>query len=375
MATLFEDTELNGMKLRNRTVRSATWEGLAAPNGYPTDRLTRVLVDLAEGGVGMIISGHAYVSPEGQAGSRQLAVLDDGYIGPLAEMASAVHGAGSTIILQLAHSGCRAPSELTGKPAIGPSALSDKKHQYCREMRNDDIRRLQAAFAGAAKRAQDAGFDGVQLHAAHGYLLSQFLSPLWNKRSDKYGGPVEGRARMLLETTRAIREAVGRDFVVMAKINCEDFLDGGFTVDDMVAVCSMVEQEGMDAVEMSGGTFYSGAYQPSRTGQPACLPEEAYYVAAAEQYKKTVALPLILVGGIRSFDVAESLIKDGKADYVAFCRPLIAEPSLIKRWESGSRERADCRSDNLCFKPAFAGQGAYCVMKERRKQREVASKQ
>jgi len=374
MATLFEATELNGMKLRNRTVRSATWEGLAAPGGYPTDKLTRVLVDLAEGGVGMIISSHTYVSPEGQAGSRQLAVLDDGYIKPLAVMADAVHRAGSTIVLQLAHSGCRAPSELTGKPAIGPSALSDKNREYCREMRNNDIRRLQAAFASGAKRAQLAGFDGVQLHAAHGYLLSQFLSPLWNKRGDKYGGPVENRARMLVETTRAVREAVGRDFVVMAKINCEDFLDAGFTVDDMVAVCSMLQQEGMDAVEMSGGTFYSGAYQPSRTGQAACLPEEAYYVAAAEQYKRAITLPLVLVGGIRSYEVAEGLIKDGKTDYVAFCRPLIAEPGLIRRWESGSRERADCKSDNLCFKPAFAGQGAYCVMKEKRKQRQAASK-
>jgi len=374
MATLFEATQLNGMKLRNRTVRSATWEGLAAPGGYPTDKLTRVLVDLAKGGVGMIISSHTYVSPEGQAGSRQLAVLDDGYIKPLAQMADAVHRAGSTIILQLAHSGCRAPSELTGKPAIGPSALSDKNREYCREMRNNDIRRLQAAFASGAKRAQLAGFDGVQLHAAHGYLLSQFLSPLWNKRNDRYGGPVENRARMLVETTRAVREAVGTDFVVMAKINCEDFLDGGFTVDDMVAVCSILQQGGMDAVEMSGGTFYSGAYQPSRTGRAACLPEEAYYVAAAEQYKRAITLPLILVGGIRSYEVAEGLIKDGKTDYVAFCRPLIAEPGLIRRWESGSRERADCKSDNLCFKPAFAGQGAYCVMKEKRKQRQAASK-
>lgn len=375
MATLFEATELNGLKLLNRTVRSATWEGLAAPGGFPTEKLTQVLVDLAKGGVGMIISGHAYVSPEGQAGSRQLAVLDDRYMASLAEMAGAVHRAGSTIILQLAHSGCRAPSELTGKPAIGPSALSDKNREYCREMRNNDIQRLQAAFAAAAKRAQLAGFDGVQLHAAHGFLLSQFLSPLWNKRSDKYGGPVENRARMLVETTRAVREAVGRDFVVIAKINCEDFLDGGFTVDDMVAVCSMLEQEGMDAVEMSGGTFYSGAYQPSRTGQAACLPEEAYYVAAAVQYKRTVKLPLILVGGIRSYDVAEGLVRDGTTDYVAFSRPLIAEPGLVRRWESGSRERADCKSDNLCFKPAFAGQGAYCVMKEKRKQRKAASKQ
>jgi 2,4-dienoyl-CoA reductase-like NADH-dependent reductase (Old Yellow Enzyme family) len=322
----------------------------------------------------MIISGHTYVSPEGQAGSRQLAVLDDRYIAPHAEMANAVHRAGSTIILQLAHSGCRAPTELTGKPAIGPSALSDKNREYCREMRNDDIRRLQAAFASGAKRAQAAGFDGVQLHAAHGYLLSQFLSPLWNKRSDNYGGPVENRARMLVETTRAVREAVGRDFAVMAKINCEDFLDGGFTVNDMVAVCSMLEQEGLDAVEMSGGTFYSGSYQPSRTGKAACLPEEAYYTAAAEQYKKAIKLPLILVGGIRSYEVAEALIKEGKTDYVAFCRPLIAEPGLIRRWESGSRERADCKSDNLCFKPAFADEGFYCVLKEKRKTREAAPK-
>lgn len=373
MATLFEATKLSGMALRNRSVRSATWEGLAAPDGCPTERLTQVLVDLAAGGVGMIISSHAYVSREGQAGPFQLAVYDDGCVMPLKKMAEAVHTAGGTIVLQLAHAGCRAPSELTGKPPIGPSELSDKGRQYCREMRKDEIRRLEASFAGAAARAREAGFDGVQLHAAHGYLLSQFLSPLWNRRNDNYGGSSENRARMLIETTRAVREAVGRDFAVMVKVNCEDFQDGGFTVDDMVKTCAMLEQAGIDAVEMSGGIVYSATYLPSRTGQAACVPEEAYYVAAAKQYKKTIGLPLILVGGIRSFDVAERLIEEGVTDYVAFSRPLTAEPDLINRWESGSRERADCKSDNLCFKPASAGQGVYCVMKEKRKRAENRS--
>ena len=238
-------------------------------------------------------------------------------------------------------------------------------------MTKEDIRRIEGAFANAAVRARKAGFDGIQLHAAHGYLLSQFLSPLWNKRNDSYGGPAENRARMLIETTRAVRKAVSKDFAVMVKMNCEDFIEGGFTVDDMLVVCAMLEEAGMDAVEMSGGSFYSGDFQPSRTGQVACVPEEAYYVAAAKRYKKAINLPLILVGGIRSFDVADRLIKEGVTDYVAFSRPLITEPDLINRWKSGNRERAECRSDNLCFKPAFAGQGVYCVMKEKRKQRET----
>ena len=375
MATLFEATRLKNIELRNRSVRSATWEGLAADNGHPTHRLTQLLADLAAGGVGLIISSHAYVSREGQAGRFQLGVYDDGCVAPLARMAEAVRKAGSPMVLQIAHSGCRAPSEVTGKPPIGPSTLSDKSRQYCREMTRHDIRRLQEAFARAGFRAEKAGFDGVQLHAAHGYLLTQFLSPLWNKRNDSYGGPIENRARMLVETTRAIREAVGAGFLVMAKISCEDYLEGGFTVDDTLAACAMLEQAGVDAIEMSGGEiFYSGEFQPSRMGQAACPPEEAYYVEAAKQYKKAIKLPLILVGGIRSFEVAEGLIKGGVTDYVAFSRPLIAEPDLIKRWKSGNRERAECASDNLCFKPAYAGRGIYCLMKKKGKGRNTTPK-
>ena len=151
---------------------------------------------------------------------------------------------------------------------------------------------------------KEAGFDGVQLHAAHGYLMSQFLSPLYNTRQDNYGGSVENRARMLLEVFDAARSAVGSAFAIMVKINSEDFMDGGFTVDEMLAVSAMLEDRGIDAIEMSGGTFRSGDYSPSRMGKAARVEGEAYYIEAARRYKEKIRVPLMLVGGIRSYGVA-----------------------------------------------------------------------
>ncbi len=364
MAQLFEATKLNNIKAANRFVRSATWEGMATPEGYPTDALTDVLVGLAKGGVGIIISGHTYVSPEGQAGRWQQAIYSDDYIGPLKGLTDAVHGAGGVIIAQLAHAGSRANKELTGMTAKGPSDLAPDGSASC-AMSADDLRHTVEAFAAAAARSKKAGFDGVQVHAAHGYMLSQFLSPRINKRQDGYGGAIEGRARLLLETVAAVRSAVGPDFAVTVKINAEDYEDGGFTVDDMLSVSAMLEAGGVDAIEMSGGTPY-GAFGPSRSGKAAIAQEGAYYLAAARRYKEKVRVPLMLVGGIRLYEAAESLVADGTADYIALCRPLIAEPDLVNRWREGDRRPAFCKSDSLCFKPGFAGQGVHCVTKKKR---------
>jgi 2,4-dienoyl-CoA reductase-like NADH-dependent reductase (Old Yellow Enzyme family) len=367
MATLFETTRLKHIELSNRFVRSATWEGLAAPGGYPTEKLTKLLVELALGGVATIITSHAYVSEEGQAGPSQLGIYRDDQVGPLREMAEAVHAAGAKIIAQLSHAGCMAAAQLTGRKAIGPSALVQDGRESCGEMTADDIRRVTGAFTQAARRAKEAGFDGVQIHTAHGYLLSQFLSPLWNKRQDAYGGPVEQRARLLLEVVRAARQAAGEAFVLMVKINCQDFTEGGFTLDDMLLVSGMLEGAAIDAIEMSGGTVVSGDYMPSRKGKAACVEGEAYYTDAARRYKERIRVPLILVGGIRSHAVAEGLVAEGLADYIALCRPLIAEPHLVNRWKSGDREPAACKSDNLCFKPAFEGRGIACVTMEKQR--------
>ena len=203
------------------------------------------------------------------------------------------------------------------------------------------------------------------MHAAHGYLISQFLSPPYNTRQDNYGGSLENRARMLLEVFEAARSAVGSAFGIMVKINSEDFMDGGFTVGEMLAVSAMLEDRGIDAIEMSGGTVRSRDYSASRMGKAALVEGEAYYIAAARRYKEKIRVPLMLVGGIRSYGAAERLVAEGTADYISLCRPLIAEPDLINRWKSGDREPSACKSDNLCFKPGREGRGVRCVVREK----------
>ncbi len=223
---LFDATTIGGMVLSNRFVRSATWEGLAAPDGSSTEALNEMSAALARGGVGLIISGHAYVSAEGRAGPWQLGADADAMTPGLAGMADAVHAAGGVIALQIAHAGLRGVDRPDGAPPLGPSVLETADGQVGREMDSGDLEAVTEAFAQAAIRARTAGFDAVQIHAAHGYLLSQFLSPYFNRRIDAYGGSVRNRARLLVEIIGAAGRAVGPGFPVLVKMNSEDFLPG-----------------------------------------------------------------------------------------------------------------------------------------------------
>ncbi len=365
MPMLFESTTIKNMSLTNRFVRSATWEGMAKEDGSCPQKLTDLMVQLAEGGVGLIITSHAYVSREGRAGHGQLGIYSDGLVPGLAGMANAVHNAGGKIAVQLAHAGCHADPDLTGQTPLGPSIMSGEGMPNCREMTGDDFQMVAEAFGRAAARAQKAGFDGVQMHAAHGFLLSEFLSPFYNRRNDQYGGNVANRARLLLEVTRNIRDKVGDGFPVMVKMNSEDFVTGGLTVEDMLEVASILENAGIDVVELSGGTRYSGHYASVRRGKLDTEDMEVYYLEAAKKFKEKVRVPLMLVGGIRSYEVAKRIIREGIADYVSLSRPLIREPGLVNRWKSGDTAKAECLSDNLCFEPARAGEGLYCVVEKR----------
>ncbi|MBN1334143.1 MAG: NADH:flavin oxidoreductase [Synergistales bacterium] len=362
---LFESTSINGMVLNNRFVRSATWEGLANEDGSCTSRLIDIMADLAIGQVGLIITGHAYVSPEGQASLRQMGIHRDEFLPDLSEMADAVHREGGKIVLQLAHAGCYGAVKLTGIEPIGPSIPDEKWSFACREMNSEDIRATVEAFRNAALRTKKAGFDGVQIHAAHGYLLSQFLSPFYNKRKDQYGGSIENRARMLLEIIGEIRSVVGEDFPILVKINSDDYLDSGFCLEDMLIVSKMIEEAGVDSIEMSGGTVNEGSrYKFSRTLTLESEEDEVYYREAALKYKKKVNIPLILVGGIRSFPVAEDIVYREVADFISFSRPLIREPHLVRRWKEGDTRPARCISCNACFRPARKGDGLRCVVEE-----------
>ncbi len=369
MPELFDSVSIGELKLQNRFVRSATWEGLATEDGFCTVKLIDMMVQLAEGKVGLVISGHTYVSPEGQATPWQLAAYNDDYTAGLADMAASVHAAGGRMFLQLAHAGCHCITQETMRNGLGPSVMKDEKGPLCREVSREDIQRITVAFGDGALRAKEAGFDGVQIHAAHGYLLSQFLSPYYNRRTDDYGGSVANRARFTLEVVREVRRRVGAKFPVAIKMNSQDFVENGLAMEDMLEVASMLEAEGIDAIEMSGGVIYAGHLNPVRKGKIPTPDAEVYYKDSAREFKKRIHVPLMLVGGIRSFEVADKLVRDGAADFISLCRPLICEPDLVRRWESGDLTRSKCQSDNLCFKPGRQGEGVHCLVREKHPER------
>src|SRR5512143_1486163 len=311
---LFENTSINGLKLANRFVRSATWEGLAN-KGYVTEKLTEMMVELARGEVGLIISGFTFVSPEGQSAPGQMSACDNRYLSGMRDMAAAVHTAGGKIALQLVHGGCNANSRLTGLEPVGPSEVQKGGQIACRSAGRKEITAIVTAFAHAAGRAKEAGFDAIQIHAAHGFLLSQFLSPAFNKRTDEYGGRLENRARFLLEVVKSIRKEVGPKWPVLVKLNSEDFRDGGLTRDEAIEVSGMLAKGSVDAIELSGGTGASPINLiPPRPGSLSTPDKEVYYREAAKAYKQNVSIPLSLVGGIRSYEVAERMVRDGMTD-------------------------------------------------------------
>lgn len=360
---MFETTEINGMTLANRFVRSATWEGMAGDQGEVTPQLTELMAALSRGGVGLIISSHAHVSREGQAGLKQLGIYEDALLPGLADMTAAVHASGGRIVAQLAHAGLHAAWKLSGLTPLAPSQVEGLSKAPCKAMEAADVNRVVDAFAAAAARARKAGFDGVQIHSAHGYLLSQFLSPVYNQRVDGFGGDIDNRAKVLRMVLAAIRGQVGDDYPVLVKLNCGDFMDQGLTTRDAVSVAAMLARGGIDAIEVSGGLFINPKMSPSRMGIHT-EEKEAYFQVEAGMFREKVDVPLILVGGNRSLTKAARLVAGGTADYVSMSRPFIREPDLINRWKSGDREKARCLSDNKCFAPAMAGKGIFCVMEK-----------
>jgi len=363
MSKLFEPGMINGMTLKNRFVRSATYEAMATLDGIAKDTLLAYMARLAQGDVGLIITGHTHVTLEGQAGPRQLGIYSDAMIDSLKQVAKTVHENGGAVAVQLAHAGMRGIGKNAVAP-IGPSDVIEKDIKKASAMGIDDIKRTVKAFGDASQRAVTCGFDAVEIHAAHGYLLSQFLSPFYNKRDDNYGGELENRSRLLIEVYQEIRQRVGKSFPILVKINAEDFLEHGFTVAEMITVAGKLEKMGVDAIEMSGGTFESGKCIPSRRGTSKSEDKEVYYRTAARVFKEKIGIPLILVGGFLSYTLAEEVMNSGIADYVALSRPLIREPDLVKRWTAGDRAKASCISCNRCFLTLGMEEALHCAQEK-----------
>lgn len=345
-----------GISIPNRIAKSAMSEQLADRYGSPTTDLQQLYAVWARGGTGLLITGNVMIDHRAFVEPRNVVLEDERFLQANRLWAQAAQANGSKIIMQINHPGRVAVLPLLKKP-IAPSAVgldlpAMNLIRIPRAMSETEILEQIQRFATTAALAVQAGFDGVQVHAAHGYLLSQFLSPLANTRTDQWGGTAENRRRMLIETVRAVRQAIGKNKILSVKLNSADFQKGGLSQDESIQVALALEQEGIDLLEVSGGNYESPAqlgYAPDRHVQ-----RDAYFLDYATSLRNQSKLPLMLTGGLRHVDVMNRLLTEGTVDLVGLARPFALQPDLAKQLLAGKSVKEPAKIPTVGYKPVDA---------------------
>jgi 2,4-dienoyl-CoA reductase-like NADH-dependent reductase (Old Yellow Enzyme family) len=349
MSFLFEPGKIGKMEILNRLVRSATAERMARPDGTCGPQMEKLYSDLAEGGAGLIILGHACVQEDGRNRLSMTGIYNDSHIPGLRKIADTIHTYGAKAVSQINHAGRQTTPAVIGKTPLAPSAVTNKVTGLTpHAMTRAEIEETIEAFGQAARRARTAGFDAVQIHGAHGFLISAFNSPYTNTRQDEWGGTAEKRMRFITEVYREVRRQVGDDYPLLIKLNADDCLEGGITVEEISEIAIRLQRFGIDAIEISGGMAESkvGFIRAGIDSRD----KEAYFLPYAKRLKEFVSIPLLLVGGIRSLEVADKILDQGWADFISLSRPLLREPNLPNAWQNGRTDKAACISCGKCSK-------------------------
>jgi 2,4-dienoyl-CoA reductase-like NADH-dependent reductase (Old Yellow Enzyme family) len=380
-STVFGSATISGIRLQNRLIRSATHESMAESSGAPSAAHEKLYTDLAKGGSGAIITGYAGVQQDGRTSYPGMLMMhDDSLIPAYRQLTDAVHRYGTPIILQLAHCGRQTRSAVTGMKTVAPSALKDRifNEERPQELDEQDIEAIIGNFVAAAGRAVKAGFDGVQIHMAHGYLLAEFLSGYSNRRRDRWGGSTGNKFRIVSEIFRRIKEEQG-NFPVLTKINGFDHRRGGMRADEAVKIARLLEASGCSAIEVSSGTVEEGlsimrgprfpaeallACSFRFKSMPALLkkvmapmldvampspkPYRNYNLEAAKAIKEAVSIPVIAVGGIHSLEEISSALASGATDFVSMSRPFIIERDIVRKLQEGKQTASRCIMCNYC---------------------------
>jgi 2,4-dienoyl-CoA reductase-like NADH-dependent reductase (Old Yellow Enzyme family) len=343
MPDIFDGLTINKLRLDNRFVRSATMDSMAL-DGIVSEAELRLYSDLGRGGIGLIVSHGLYPTGEGKCSPGQLSAHADSAMSSLTRLVSAVHEQGGKIAAQILHGGWMCSQQVTGMAPVGPSAvIHPRSGARVREMSSGEIWQLVQDYAECARRIVAAGFDGLQLHGAHSWLLSAFPSPATNKRQDEWGGSPEGRARLVREIYRAIRQVVGPDYAVMIKLGLKDYHPAGKSLEEGIVVAALLEQEGFDAIEVSEGLEEDFFHHILPGGV------SPYYLSECREARKSLSLPLVLVGGMRTLKDMQAVLDSGVADAVSLCRPFIRDPLLVKGLKDGSAAGSTCTSCNGCL--------------------------
>lgn len=338
MALLLEPFKAGSLQLTNRLVMPPMATSKAEEDGKVSQAILDYYDEKSKGGnISLIIIEHSYISLEGKASKGQLSVADDSVIENLRKLSEVIHQNGTKTVMQINHAGSSTHTEVTGTNPVGPSAIANPRimggvsntFTTPHELTIQEIKGIIMDFANAARRVKEAGFDGVEIHSAHGYLLNQFFSPLSNKRTDEYGGAVSDRIRIHLEVIKAVREAVGKDFTILLRLGASDYIEGGTNISDSVLAAREFEKAGVDILDISGG--FCGFTIPGSNGENASTGKEGYFAPLTEAIKKEVTIPVILTGGITQAESAEELLIGGKADLIGIGRAVLSDSDWAKR--------------------------------------------
>lgn len=374
--TLFSPEKIGNVQIKNRIVRSATYTRKSEKYGIVGNTLVEFYDELAQGGTGLIISEFIGVDPSGTMSAYQLRLDNDSFIPGQRKLVEAVHNYHEVkIAAQIAHTGRQGAHPKY--PPVAPSPIPDKITGLTpRELTKPEIEDLIQKFVATGRRAYESGYDMVQLHAAHGYFLSNFISPYTNRRSDNYGGTNENMARILTEIYDGLKDEVGKKFPVIIKLQTKDFVSGGLEMKQGLEIAKILVDKGFEAIEPSGGIGETqigtkNAYPSRQIKSPE---EENYFLPIVKELKPSMKnCKMILMGGIKNPISAENFLKAGITDFISLSRPLIYEPNLPNRWMNGDLKPAKCRSCNSCYVTIFTGP-VYCVVRrrlEKRKQRKM----
>jgi len=346
MKTIFEKTNVGAITLKNRIIRSATQEGAADQDGHITEKFISIYERVAAGGAGAAITSMMGVDENSRVFPYMVKAYGDDFVPGLGEVVNKAHTQDCKIIVQLAHCGAKANPD-NGNNPLAPSDVVLSEDKSAKSMTKEEIQSVIHSFALAAERCKEAGADGVQIHGAHGYLLSEFLSPFFNKRNDEYGGDISNRAKIVFEVYSAIREKVGDDYPIWIKINGEDYVSGGLSFEECLWVCCELDKLGINGIEISGGISISPESSSAR--QMSSSDNEGVFAQNAMQIAEKVNASVISVGCYRTPDMIEEWLNRGKIQAISLCRPLICEPELPSIWESGNGRKSKCISCNKCF--------------------------
>lgn len=324
MSYLLNPLQVGSLTLSNRLVMPPMATAKAEPDGKVSSATLDYYREKSAGGyISLIIIEHSFIEPAGKASENQLSVADDTVIEGLKELADVIHRNGAKTVMQINHAGSATAQDIIGTTPVGPSAIKNpRKGGVPRELTRKEIGDIISAFHDAARRVKEAGFDGVEIHSAHGYFLNQFFSPLTNRRTDEYGGHVLNRIRIHLQVIEAVRAAVGEDFPVLLRLGASDFVEGGTTIEDSQIAAKEFEKAGVSMIDVSGG--FSGYSLPGHA-------EQGYFAPLSMAIKEVVSIPVILTGGITEVQAAEQLLAEGKADLIGVGRAVLQDSKWAQK--------------------------------------------